>query len=274
MRRNVHLSAAEILTVRDGEAGTVEDEGAAHLRSCARCRDALARARFRAQRIDAALPPGPELDPATLEQARARVRARLAPAGSSIPASSPPGASGTAGTMGGGHRWGLADLARAAGLILLLAGGAAALPGSPVRQWITSAFEEPAKAAAPAAVEAVPEAAVAGSAETGVRLRVAAGPVEVAVTGAGAGVRIEVERGEGAELAVFAPEGSRFRSAEGRVEVTAAGGPVRVRLPAVALPATVRVDGQVYLRWTRTGPEILGSVVERREGRIVFEVGG
>lgn len=272
MNGDAHLVAAELLAVRDEGTGCLEAERAAHLQACDRCRQALDETRSRARRIEAALPRGRELDRAAMEEARARIRTRLTSTRRPAPADTASGTKGRQGPDHPGHRWGLASLARAAGLVLLLAGGAAALPGSPVRHWIVSAFEDPAPAAE--AVEAVPIADAAGPAETGVRLRVSGGPVEVAVTGAGAGTRIEVRQDEGAELAVFAPEGSRFRSAEGRVEVVASGGPVRVRLPSGAFPAILRVDGVVYLRWTRDGPTILGPVIEREDGRIVFDVGG
>jgi hypothetical protein len=100
------------------------------------------------------------------------------------------------------------------------------------------------------------------------------GPVEVVVEDAAAGTRLEVERGEGPELEVRAPDGSRFASAERRVVIHPQGGPVRVRLPAGAVPATVRVGGDVYLRWTVDGPEVRGPAVERAPERVVFRVEG
>jgi hypothetical protein len=98
--------------------------------------------------------------------------------------------------------------------------------------------------------------------------------VEVVVEGAAAGTRLEVERGQGPELEVRAPDGSRFASAERRVVIRPRGGPVRVRLPAGAVPATVRVGGEVYLRWTTDGLEVTGPAVERGPERVVFRVEG
>jgi hypothetical protein len=98
--------------------------------------------------------------------------------------------------------------------------------------------------------------------------------VEVVVEGAAAGTRLEVERGQGPELEVRAPDGSRFASAERRVVIRPRGGPVRVRLPAGAVPATVRVGGEVYLRWTTDGLEVTGPAVEREPERVVFRVEG
>lgn len=265
-----HLTAAEVLAVRDGEDGPSTEEHRSHLEACASCREAVDAARLRAKRVEAALPPGPDLSRTDLDVARARVRARLG-AGSG---------SGSRGADAGRERrvappvgaWGgLGSLARAAGLVLLLAGGAAAFPGSPVREWLDARFGESTVAVAPA-TEAEAETAAAAPAETGIRLLVESGPVEVGLRGLAPGDRVVVERADGPELAVFAPDGSRFRSADGGVEAEAAGGPVRVRLPSGVAPVTLRVDGRVWLRWTEAGAATPGPLVEDDAGRLVFEV--
>ncbi len=266
-----HLTAAEILALRDGEAGARTDDHRRHLDACPDCREAVDAARFRARRVEGALPPGPELTPTGLDAARDRIRARLPAAGGS--------ARGTAGVpvesarrARRGSPWGgVGALARAAGLVLLVAGGAAAFPGSPVRSWIEARLGEPTTAARPAE-EAREAAALAPPAEIGVRLTVTSGPVEVSLSGIAPGDRVTVERADGPELAVFAPDGSRFRSADGRVDAEAAGGPVRVRLPSGVTPVTLRVDGRVWLRWTDGESETPGPLVERDGGRLVFEV--
>jgi hypothetical protein len=40
------------------------------------------------------------------------------------------------------------------------------------------------------------------------------------------------------------------------------------------VPATVRVGGEVYLRWTTDGLEVTGPAVERGPERVVFRVEG
>lgn len=264
-----HLSPAEVVALRDGEA--LAPDRAHHPDSCPRCREAVERARFRARRIEASLPPAPPLPTERVESARQAVRARLGlDAGQ---AADPRPASGRGAARAAGVRsfW---SLSRAAGVLLLVAGGAAAMPGSPVRQWIGSMLETP---ATPEAVQPRPAASssvAAPDGETGIRVRVEGGPVAIEVEGLPPGARVEVVREAGPELAVFAPDGSRFRTADGRVTVEADQGPVHVHLPAAAGPATLWVGGRVYLRWSTSGPEIPGPGVRTDDGRIVFEVGG
>jgi len=276
-----HLTPAEIVALRDDELEIVSQDRRAHLEGCPPCRQALGSARERARRVAEGLPPAPTLSDEEITGAREAVRARLGdPAhGPGAPASggdSPEGDHGDA-RVRPLHRpgWGLGALARAAGLVLLLGGGAAALPGSPVRAWIEEALQDPV-AAVGEAPEPSPaaEAAPAPTGETGVRVRVDEGPIAVVVHGAAPGSRIRVVLAQGRELAVFAADGSRFRSSDGQVEVTAAAGPIRVRLPRSVLPATLSANGRVYLRWTGTGLETPGPVVTRGEEEVVFEVGG
>ena len=176
-----HLTASELVALRDGEEAGLDAGRTAHLEACPRCREALEAARARARRIEGALPTGATPTPEAMERARAAVRARLGGAAghghdraagsragvaggtgrrerADVPAAPSPDTgrgpgptrregpgrrsrpegrradddpSREVGLAVGGSPVGPWSLARAAGLLLLLAGGAAALPGSP-----------------------------------------------------------------------------------------------------------------------------------------------
>lgn len=134
-------------------------------------------------------------------------------------------------------------LAQAAVLVLLLAAGAAAaVPGSPVREWLGDAFD----GREPADEVAVTHGTEESRDDPGVRVRPVEGRLVVVLTGLREG-DLEVKLVDEDRGAVYAPPGSRFRSGDGRVEVDVEAGPVRVELPRAALEATVRVDGLVYV---------------------------
>lgn len=134
-------------------------------------------------------------------------------------------------------------LAQAAVLVLFLAAGAAAaVPGSPVREWLGDAFD----GREPTDEVAVTAGTDEGRDHPGVRIRPVEGRLLVVLTGLRGG-DLEVKLVDEDRGAVYAPPGSRFRSGDGRVEVDVEGGPVRVELPRAAREASVRVDGLVYV---------------------------
>jgi len=201
--------------------------------------------------------------------ARERVRARVAEhaaaqaGGVSIPARRP--------------RRAFWSLSKAAGILLLTAAGASALPGSPVRRWLErraapaverTAAPEPERVAAPES----PLVGEAAAEEAGVRISALGGPLSVVLRGAAPRTEIRVTWVPGAEAAVFAPVGTRFTSGEGRVEAALVPGAVRVELPRGVVPVSLEVDGAILLRTTPAGLEVSGSVVERTDAGITFRV--
>jgi hypothetical protein len=199
-----------------------------------------------------------------LETAREAVRARVA---SGSEEATQPAVVGRIGPRR--LRW---TLSRAAGLILVTAAGAAAaIPGSPVRQWLTEAFTAWSGGATPSAT--TDAASVAATTEdAGVRLAVESGPVRVVVEGLPPGSEVRVRLVPGSEAAVFAPVGSRFTSAERRIEAVVTEGPVRVELPRAVVPASVEVNGRVYLRNTLEGPNVLAPTWERDGSDLVLRL--
>lgn len=242
-----HLEEATVVALRDREE--VPETERHHVETCAPCADAVSEAERRALLITEALASldDPVVD---LEDARASIRARLDRASES--------------TLRAGGWWMPAHMGRAAAVLLVAAGAVSALPGSPVRQWITG--DDTGPAAAPA-VRVVPEQEAQSA---GVTVPVANAGIRVLVSSLGPLDRLEVVWVDGGSARVDAPPGSRFSYAEGRVEALVAGGPVRIELPRSGASVTVEVDGVPYL--TRTGDvvEVTGPVGERTDARILF----
>lgn len=141
---------------------------------------------------------------------------------------------------------------KAASLILLLAAAAsAAVPGSPVREWIVRAVE-PAPVEEPApTVEPAPEPAPAPAvpaAPAGVSL--AARPMDIVVTGLeNATLRLVETDGESVITvsALGATTDPSFRTGAGTLEVRdGVGGEITVEWPASLETARLVVDGELY----------------------------
>lgn len=246
-----HPTDGDLRAYLDGEA-PAEDAGVIrrHLEGCAPCASRAAELRSAEGLVSTALE---GLDPAIdAEGARAQVREKLA---------------------GGGRRrtrpaarW---SLARAALLILALAGGAAAaIPGSPVRAWLGEALERiGGESPAPAPASGEDELA-------GVRVEPSAGAVRVVLVGAGPGTRIRVRLVERTAAAVFAGRGTRFGTGPGSVEARLEGDEARVEIPRAALLATVTVNGSVFFRKTTEGVELPGPVQDTVESEFRFRLPG
>ena len=258
---SAHFGHAEIVALRDGALGPAH--GAQdHMAVCEACSEALERARERAAVVARALESlDREFD---LEAARASVRARVARA--TAEAREEPRRSATL--------MPLRHLARAAGVLLVLAGAAAAWPGSPVRSWLAGGSES---AAAPAAAPESARAAEAVAPQEGERalVRVAGGEGGVVVTldGVAPGSAIEVRWVAGSSVGVLAAAGSSFSSAVGRIRASVAPGDVRVEMPREAL-STLEVGGTSFLRRTAEGLELTGPVEERTDALVRFRMPG
>jgi anti-sigma factor RsiW len=244
-----HLDESQILAARDGEA--LPPPAREHLEVCATCAAALTHAHARADIVARTLS---ALDGAVeTTAAKAGVRARL-------------------GSTRRRHwAWGSSHLGRAAALLLVTAGAAAALPWSPVRTlWRPSDPERGPEAASTTATEVVSPSV--GSSETGIAVPVSDGFVQVVVRGADPGTVLEVTWSDQDVARLAAPAGSRFTYAAGRVEVDASRGRLGVELPRGAAHVSLEVDGRLYLRGSPASPEVLGPAVERTADGIRFSV--
>lgn len=261
-----HLDDARLLAVRDGDGAAAD---LAHLEDCGACSAMLETARARSGVVAGALE---TLDVQwDVEAARAAVRARVTEDAAR--------AAGAMPLRSRTHRTAWWGGSRAAAVVVLLAATASALPGSPVRDWLSTVLTGPdgpepvetmdgATRSAPSSVESAEEAAPAA---TGIRLRATA-PLRVNVRGLPAGGEIEVRWVVGDEVAIFAPVGSRFTSSDGSVEALVTRGPVTVEIPRTTVPATLEVGGRIYLRRTGDGLDVSGPVVSRTDAAVTFRL--
>ncbi|MDX1492586.1 MAG: hypothetical protein R3253_00825 [Longimicrobiales bacterium] len=155
-------------------------------------------------------------------------------------------------------------LGRAAALVLLAAGAIYALPGSPVRDWI-SGLRSP---------EAASMTAPAGEAPAeSIEVSVPTEGLRIAIVTAVPGQVVEVTLADTETASVTAPAGTRYSvSAEtARAEVTE--GVVRVVLPRGGGPIIVELDGRMVLRSGPEGLEVLATGAERDGDTILISSG-
>ncbi len=247
-----HLSEGAIVALRDGERAAEHD--LAHLEACDACREAETAARARSAMVSDAL--ALLDDPVDTASAKAHVRRRIDERRSSRSPLS----------------WSRLPLGRAAAILLVTAGAASALPGSPVRDWWLGSSGEPAPLVEPATVTGA-EPPAQTPRPTGIAVAVPDGRIAVVVRGTEPGTVVDVVWQGDATARISAPAGSGFTYGDGRAEVSATPGAIEVRLPRSATLATVEVEGALYLRRSAAGLEVLGPAVERGDDRIRFVTG-
>ena len=244
-----HLTESAILELRDGVP--VDADVRAHLGECEMCRTALEEAEARATDIASALT---DLDERfDVESAREAVRARLEEREATAGQSREPRVRTSFWTLG-----------RAATFLLLATGGLSALPGSPLREFITGRGPQ-----APAPRVLAP--ALSGE-PVGMRMIVEDRPVVVELHRVPSGTSIEVRWVTGPAVTVLGARGSSFTSAQGRVRATITGGPVTIEFPESISAASLAVNGRMYLQRSAGGESLTVPAVERDADRIRFIV--
>lgn len=146
-------------------------------------------------------------------------------------------------------------LPRAAALLLFTgAAASAAIPGSPMRGWL-SELAEPAPPSIEAAATHEPEAVTPTAADTpveaGVSVETADGAVRIVLREAGEDVSVRASFVAGSRAGVYAADAGdsiRFQTGAGRIEVVNAQGALRIELPLDAATATVVVNGREVLK--------------------------
>lgn len=259
----MHPDEGTIQALLDGELEPAARAGTErHLAGCPACAEAAAELRAARDRFRFALRAADTAAP--VEPARAAVRRRAANAGA-----------------GRALRRGLA---RAALLVLGVAGIAyASVPGSPVRAWLerdAPAAHEPLAplAVEPPAVHSVEPPAVHSvePAVSGISIRPEDGRVRVVLSASAPALRVHTRVGDGelAEVeATGAAAGARFRTGPGRIEVVGAGpGEVHVVLPRAAHTAVVEVNGEVRLLRQGERMQLMGPVEQDDASGVVFRV--
>jgi hypothetical protein len=244
-RMGTHLDGGRIVTFRDDDLSDASDMS--HLESCAVCTAELEEARERAAMVAETLA---TLDsPVDVIAAKASVRLRLdRERASAVPARS------------------RIPIGRAAAILLVTAGAAAALPWSPISPWRR-------ETTAPAPTSTTVDQTVApgeAPAPASVAVDVAEG-IEIVVTGASAGATLEVVWRDDASAQVSAPRGSSFALAAGRVEVGASAGAIRIEAPRDARLEVI-VNGATYLERSAAGLSVVEPAVEVADGGVRFLV--
>lgn len=174
------------------------------------------------------------------------------------------------------------SLARAAGLILVAAGAAAALvPGSPVRAWLESLGEDDRSVvvapAVPAAGLKTPSTAAIEPTAAGISVEPEAGSLVIDLQGFGRDSNVHV-RLTGARRATVRVEGTpevpRFVTGPGTLEVIGAReGEIWVELPRSARDAVVLVDGEDAVRIEDGHLVTLWPVQDSLREDVVFRIG-
>lgn len=248
-----HAEDGELLARLDGELDAAETAALeAHLASCAACAERETELRFAARRVSSALS---ELDvesPLAEMPAALRRKAEAAP----IPIE----------RARRGARTGRRSLATAAGLTLLVAAGAYAIPGSPVRGWVNDSIDA---VAGLFGSDVAPEPEASPST---VSVEPADGAIVVSVQNPAEGLRIVVGVTSEPEASASSPDGA-FRVETGRVEVSGASGELRILLPAGAASARV-VVGDLEVAEIRDGEVVLTADAGRSPAEILLAADG
>ena len=172
------------------------------------------------------------------------------------------------------------SFARAAGLVLVAAGAAAALvPGSPLRAWLESALAPvaPATVDAPESASAGPEAGIATAAPTAISVDLRDGELSVSLRGFGPSSNVHVRLTDASRASVrveSAAASPRFVTGPGTLEVIGSGeGEIWVELPRSASVGAVLVDGDTAVRLEGGRLVILWPKADSLRGEAVFRIG-
>ena len=169
----------------------------------------------------------------------------------------------------GTPRAGRVSWIKAAVLVLTVGGAsAAAIPGSPVREWIVQSVDRM-LGADERGEEQVPPAQPASDI-SGVAAKPLYGRIVVDLLDVTPGTTLRVRLVDGPEAAAWSAAG-RYRTGPGLIEVLGDGdGELRVDLPRDAVLAEVRVEGVPVSRVIDSGLVSLVPAAERTESELLF----
>jgi len=260
-----HAPEGVLQAYLDGETAA---EVEVHLAGCADCRSELDRLRARSELVSQVLRQleSSAGEAVTTEQAWWRVQTAVRrPAAAA------------------GGRFALGALARAAVILLVLAGALAAIPGSPLRKLAHRLLvESPAPAATtetPATPAPVPPAEATPVAPDrgrmpGVVMAPSAGRINVLMWSAQPGATISVELTDGDKVTVEAGSDVadvHFRTMNGQIEVMNLGSAQAiVEIPRSLPYASLTVDGRQWLLKEGDQLRLDGPVVERAGDGVIF----
>ena len=265
-----HLDEGQLRALLDDELNDAEAGSArVHLRGCDECAQLLARidARNVTAREAIAI-----LDvPAPAGGAREAVLARVR--GTSSSSERP--VSSEARKVSAWAPFHL-PLKRAAAIVLLLTGLAAALPGSAVRAWMVSGWRVAVETftGAESGVQPAAELATSGqeSDVAGVQFEVTDEPLRIVLAQIESGSLVVVRFIEGTRAA-FSGSDARFRrTADGRFEVTGGSGTIRIDVPRTVADASLWVNERIYLTVDGDRIDVTGPIEAQAPEEISFRV--
>ncbi|MBT8396958.1 MAG: hypothetical protein HKO65_20210 [Gemmatimonadetes bacterium] len=269
-----HPDNGQLLALLDGELTDAQaQEVRAHMEGCLQCRHELEDLDAAAGLLDRAL----EL--LDVDPGMASARARLGEKTDGLPIPAGPELREESGPVGAARSprrfW---SLPKAASIALLLTGvTASALPGSPVRRWLTEGWRG--LTGSPGRVEetlnpvGIPSdrGEDQGAPETGAGIPIQEGRVEIWIHGLTHEAGLRVLWTDSEEVWIYAGEGTRFNSADNLIEAFDPPGTVRVEIPTDLNEVILGLDGIVLLKKSRGELEIRGPVEERSPTEIRFE---
>ena len=229
--QNNHLDDGTLLSLIDDElVGEVRARIDAHIASCGVCIARYEELRFAVRRVTAALEledePRPSMDLLDVLREEA-VRAPIP-----IERTSP--------NETGSLRIGRRSFFAAATLTLLFAAGAYAIPGSPVRSWVSQGID---------IITSLVGLEDQGPADPGlavVSVEPDGGSVKISVTSATSSLRVTITRSDSWQAQVSGREAA-FRVEAGLIEVTDPSGDLMISLPGGA-EAVVEINSMVVAR--------------------------
>jgi hypothetical protein len=266
----MHVSDEILLAYLDQEVEAAERSAVAeHVERCEACADRLAtllaatgRTREALESLDVE-PPWTNIPPELLAAARSEggpdsIRSIA-----------------TAPSVRRAHRLSGRAMAVAASMVLLLAAGAWAIPGSPVRDWVSRSIT----AVAEIFGSGTPDPAAAGqdqvggdAAGSGVFVEPLDGRVSIAVRQPGTGTLVRVSVTDATRASVRATGGS-YRVGPGSIEIVEPSGEMTIQLPGVIADARIEIDGRLVVH-KRGGEIFLTSAADSSKAQILLETGG
>lgn len=239
---DAHLDDARVAAYLDGELPEpAVEEVERHVEACGPCRRELEELADLSDRLDVAVegvqPPAELLD--------ARIHGK------------------TAGSNRGDY------LRAAVFFLLLLVGGTAAadaaLPGSPVRDWLGAALRD---------VAGLLSSGNNLPARRGMALPAGDGAVEVRVTGAPPGATVRVQLTAGDQVDVSAPGGT-YVTDPGLIEIRRpAAGEIRVQIPRTLFSVRVTLNGRLLVERAADTLRIPAPATDDEPPDLLFPAGG
>jgi hypothetical protein len=247
----MHLDEGQLRALLDDELD-VQAEARRHLTSCRACTDRLERVEARRRTVASALAALDTAAPSADAREAIRKRAGLEPRVTGAEAGVSPAR---------------LSFAKAAMIVLFLGAGgaAAALPGSPIRAWLSVRTDATSSDAVESQLAQPVEPA-------GVRLDVGRGSLVVSLEEVRIGTVIVARWVDGTRASALAGSDARFRTSEGRIVVSEVADSIRLELPRAASDVAVEVDGRMYLRRVSGRIEVTGTVLAESPDEIRLRV--